>query len=110
MNIGIIFNDNDFVPTFEAIMEFFSKLEEIPRSKSQICKIVNEIVLGFYLAYQNKFRYRNSEEELEKARKYLQIGEENILLDEEVSKYCEDNQWWDNSETILLIEGQIHII
>ena len=107
MKIAIKFGDNDFYNCFsgvlKTILEAYKWTESLPKDKTHLCKIINEISYGCYLLYQNQFDYNDeaSGELCERTKKYLQITPERILLNEEVDEYLAKVDW-DNSETFIL--------
>lgn len=107
MKIAIRFGDNDFSNTFHGVLatihDAYKWNDKIP-TKEQLCKIINEMVYGHYLLYQNMFEYNDekSGEICEGTKKYLQqIKPERILINEEVDQYLKNTKW-DNSETFIL--------
>ena len=107
MKIAIKFGDNDFYNCFsgvlKTILEAHKWTESLPKDKTLLCKIINEISYGCYLLYQNQFKYNEekSGELCERTKQYLQITPERILLDKEVDEYLAEVDW-DNSETFIL--------
>lgn len=100
--LAIKFGDNDFYNTFIPLLN--TMRDSILRgcfTKKQIVDIINNCSYGFYLAFQNKFRYTNKG-----TKEYLQITEKNILLNEEVDKLFTTNDGWYNYEIFYVYANQ----
>jgi len=95
MKIAIKFGDNDFYNTFYGVLETIKNAKKwnssLTEDKEELCKIINEISYGIYLAYQNPFPNENIKE-------YLKIKPKQLLINEEVTKYLTETEW-DNSDT-----------
>lgn len=93
MKIAIKFGDNDFYNCFYGILETIKNAakwnNKITQNKEQLCKIINEISYGLYLLYQNSFKYNEEKSGniCKKTKEYLQITPDQILINEEVTKY-----------------------
>lgn len=107
MKIAIKFGDNDFYNCFTGVLktlyEAYKWQDKLPEDKEKLCKIINEISYGCYLAFQNQFSYNDekSGEFCERTKLYLQIKPEQILLNEEVDAYLASDAFM-NSETFIL--------
>ena len=106
MKIAIKFCDNDFYQCFYGVLETIKNArkwnDKVTMDKDQLCKIINEISYGIYLLYQNSFEYNEEESGnlSTKTKLYLEITSDQILLNEEVTKYLNETEW-DNSETFI---------
>lgn len=106
MKIAIKFYDNDFYQCFYGVLETIKNArkwnDKVTMDKDQLCKIINEISYGIYLLYQNSFEYNEEESGnlSTKTKLYLEITSDQILLNEEVTKYLNETEW-DNSETFI---------
>jgi hypothetical protein len=104
MKIAIKFGDNDFYNCFYGVLETIKNARQwnnkITEDKEQLCKIINEISYGLYLLYQNSFEYNKEKSGniCKKTKKYLQITSDQILINEEVTKYLKEVNW-NNSDT-----------
>lgn len=106
--IAIVTHDNDFTSTYRGVLEtlkyaFYYK-GKLSFTKQQLCEIINDITLSNYKLSQNQYEYTNGktfEEHYKHIKKYLTREEKDILLNEEVDKYLEENDW-NNSETFIL--------
>lgn len=101
MKIAIKFGDNDFIKTFEPIMDTLHKAflyrEELPTSKENLLKIINNMSLSYYLLFQSRGY-------LETEKTYLQLDESKLLIDE-VNSYLNslvNYGGFDNSSTFIL--------
>lgn len=100
MKIAIKFGDNDFIKTFDPIMDTlftaYQWREQLPTNKKELLKIINNISFGFYLLFQSR-------EYMEAEKQYLQLDESKLLLNEEVDEYLSSlESGYDNSSTFIL--------
>lgn len=97
--VGIRFTDNDFYNTMMPFMGLLLDLggDECP-SKAKIVELFNMLAPGLYWMFQNKFQYSNTLDHREHMKKYLQIKEENVFFDNEVTQHINKVNGWDNSE------------
>jgi len=109
MKIAIKFGDNDFINTFNPLMETLFKAWEyngsLPNNKEQLLILINSLSFGFYMAFQNNFEYDNLNDGNEYTRNYLQINESKLLLNDEVDSYLESLTpygGYDNTSTFIL--------
>jgi len=106
MKIAIKFGDNDFYNTWQGVLKVLREAyiwqKKLP-SKEQLCKIINELSYPCYLLFQNQFEYNEEKDGNMHGHtyNYLQITEEQILIDKEVEEYWK-NTTWDNSETFIM--------
>lgn len=93
--IGINFGDNDFHNTFLPLLDSLNLDLLEGMTKRQIATIINELVYGMYLAHQNLFQYDTDNDEHNHflKTKYLQVREDQILLNSEVTKLLEKDCW-----------------
>ena len=101
MKIAIKFGDNDFINTFHPLMnllfEAFKQTEQLPTDKKVLLKLINNISFTFYVLFQSNDYY------MEADKKYLQIDESMLLLNEEVELYLSSlDGGFDNSSTFIL--------
>lgn len=106
--IAIVTHDNDFISVYRGVLETLKAANywkcRLNFTKQQLCEIINDITLSHYKLFQNQYEYSNGksfEEHYLHIKKYLTRKEEDILLNEEVDKYLEKNDW-NNSETFVL--------
>lgn len=117
MKIAIKFGDNDFHSTFRAVLEVlhssFKYNGSLPMDKEKLCFMINTLSPILYLTHQNTYAYNGLEkvtnaskteenEEYQNTKKYLQITPDRILLNNEVTEYCKEVGFSDNSETYIL--------
>ena len=106
MKIAIKFGDNDFINTFSPLMDTLFKSyvyhNSLPDNKPQLLKLINSVSFGFYMMFQNRFEYDNLNDENEHTRKYLQIDENKLLLNEEVDAYLAEVGAGDNYSTFII--------
>ncbi len=117
MKIAIKFGDNDFHSTFRAVLEVLHSAykynDSISLDKERLCFMINTLSPILYLTHQNQYRYDGLEkvtdasktdenEEYKHIKKYLQITPAKILLNNEVTEYCKEVEFWDNAETFIL--------
>jgi hypothetical protein len=100
MKIAIKFGDNDFIKTFDPIMDTLHKAylyrEELPTSKEHLLKIINNLSFSYYLLFQSRGY-------LETEKNYLQLDKSKLLLNEEVDDYLNSlESGYDNSSTFIL--------
>lgn len=107
MKIAIKFGDNDFYNCFTGVLTTllaaYKWNESLPTDKEKLCKIINEISYGCYLAFQNQFNYNEEKtgQLCQRTKEYLQIKPTQILLNEEVDAYLKSDAFM-NSETFIL--------
>lgn len=107
MKILLLFNDNDFRST---LVSFGLMLVDAVRSagddsfltKTRILGMWNEMSLGLYMLYQNRWRYRCLDADLEYTRRYLQIGKSKLLVGDDVDAYVYANQRRWNGEWLFV--------
>lgn len=110
MKIAIKFGDNDFHSTWFPIMETLKSAYdyngELPQTKEELLIIINNLSCGFYLAFQNQFKYNDEKNlEISHTKKYLILTEEELLLNDEVDNYLKSLEPFggiDNSSTFIL--------
>lgn len=106
MIIGIRFSDNDFWATVEG---FLKNLLEVglesysDLSKEGIVNLFNKSAMGIYYLVQNRGDYESSPD----LENYLKIETKNVYLNEEVKKYIENCNGWDNREFFVL-DTKVH--
>ena len=106
MKIAIKFGDNDFYNCFYGVLETIKNArkwnDNVTEDKEKLCNIINEISYGLYLLYQNSFEYNQEKSGIlcSHTKKNLQIKPDQILINEEVSKYLLEVEW-DNSDTYI---------
>ena len=106
MKIAIKFGDNDFYNCFYGVLETIKNArkwnDNVTEDKKKLCKIINEISYGLYLLYQNSFEYNEEKSGniCKRTKEYLQITPDQILINDEVTKYLSEVEW-DNSDTYL---------
>lgn len=91
---AIVFGDNDFYNTFVPLVEALGKAAWEEITKEQLCEIANNLLYGYYLLHQNRFRYTNGNETNLKDT-YLKIRPQDILFNEEMDAVVAD---WQNGE------------
>lgn len=105
MKLAIRFGDNDFyntfIPLLQSINSAFHNSDNFPEDKTSLLRFVNELSFPFYLLAQNQLKYNASEEELKRMKKYLEISEEQLLLDKEIDEYLKEDIHY-NGELYLL--------
>ena len=110
MKMAIRFHDNDFGQTFravaEAMYESFKWAGQFPTDKEKLAYIINNMSLAMYVLRQNQWEHKYERDEdftahFEHTRKYIHVEPTQILVDKEVDKFLEENQW-DNSETVIM--------
>jgi len=109
MKIAIKFGDNDFYHMWYGVLtvlaEAYKYSKRLPIEKTRLCIIINKLVYGCYLAFQNQFEYNNEGGHGDGS--YYQINEDQILIDHEVDEYLKETSW-DNSETFVLSIDDYH--
>lgn len=110
--IAIRFGDNDFYNCFEGVLQTldnaFKYHGKLPTDKKLLCVIINQLIYGHYLLFQNQFEYNEEKDGVisKRTKQYLQITPEKILINEEVDNFIRgidwDNHGWDNHETFVM--------
>lgn len=87
-DIAIVFGDNDFYPTFSELLKAIGGKvnDQKIKDKQTILKVINSSVVGYYRTFQNPYQYADDWDD-NKAQSYLQIREDQLLINEEVIKY-----------------------
>lgn len=91
MKLVLTFYDRGFFHTFEAVVETLAlvykewgwKHRELPNDKKYLCEIINGLLYPSYLLHQHDVN-ENYGYNTESLKEYLIIGEENILLNNEI--------------------------
>ena len=106
--IAIRYHDNDFYFAFLGILHTIDGACDNARNwrdaglstfdKERWAEIINEMMLGMYLLWQNQMCYSCDRES---TKKYLTIKPEYVLLNEEVDEYLSKTEW-DNGETFVM--------
>lgn len=110
MKIAIRFGDNDFYSTWNNVMETlqvaYDTYGELPSTKEKLLLMINNVSYGFYLLFQNQFKYHEEAElKVSSTKEYLIMTENELLLNEEVDEYLESLIPFggiDNSSTFIL--------
>jgi hypothetical protein len=99
MKIAIKFGDNDFINTFHPLMETlyraYEHSGELPQTKTELLRVINLLVMGHYLLFQNAYY-------MEADKEYLTVTEDQLLLNEEVDEYLKVWKDGDNSSTFII--------
>lgn len=98
--VGIDFHDNDFHILFRSFLEnIVAKMKYHP-TKEQLAEIFNNVNLGLYLAFQNKFEYGvDDKKHLEYLRnRYLRLVPEDFLLGDEIDSFMLSEDFFSNGE------------
>lgn len=97
MKIALVFGDNDFWKTQYNLMKTLNdafQWNELPDlNKEEICFIINELSMGFYLLFQCRDIsevIQNSEKQKD-YKDYLFIKPSDVLIDDEVDEYIKEN-------------------
>lgn len=109
--LAIRFSDNDFYNTMDAFFTILNKrgihhYENL--SKEKIVKLFNISAPGLYWLYQKG--YESNLEMEEHMSKYIQIKIDNVYIDDEVDKYIQDHNGWDNCEFFVLDNGYFFVV
>jgi hypothetical protein len=107
--IAIRFCDNDFYFNFRGVLENLANAalegKGLNITKEQLCFLINQLSLPMYIVFQNTFKYNNLAKDytghFKQIKKYLQITEEKLLINEEVDNFLIKTHW-DNAETFIL--------
>ena len=107
MRIGINFGDSDFYNCFAGVLLTILQAYNwtggsVSEIKKDLASIINEISYGCYILFQ---QYRHGDEIKEdkiRIKKYLQITEDKILINEEIDEYIEDQPEQLNGELFVL--------
>lgn len=109
MKIALVFGDNDFWKTQFNLMKLLNdafqwngNLKNL--TKEEICFIINELSLGFYIIFQSRdiTELIYSEIELNNTRDYLKVYPKDILFNDEVDEYLETHSQCGNSDTNII--------
>lgn len=108
MTLVIVFGDNDFVKTYEPLGEillqaFRKGLLDESTSKEKITFIINQLVYGVYVLFQNNCKYEEEKSFcVSNTKEYLQITTDNIMLDDEAYDYLETMKNIPNREVLVI--------
>lgn len=118
--IAIKFGDNDFYNTLRPLLEIIKISQtwkhyrnEIELDKTRLCWIINNLSPIIYIMFQNFWEYNGLDKieikdtskssEFKRIQKYLQITEDQLLINNEVDEYIQSlKDGWDNQETHIL--------
>lgn len=108
--ILVKFGDNDFRYTMMAFGRLFVERDyardpgwaEGWLTEAKIAELWNMLTPGLYLLCQNEGRYRNTSEDFEHTRKYLQITPDRVYLNEAAREYVTNHQWGWNGEWLFI--------
>ena len=96
MKIGIRFGDNDYQREFVAVLKIFQNYYEkhldLPYSKSDLVKIINELSTGIFLM-ETRRRFAEESEKIEFYRSYIKLSEKDVFLNEEVDNFIANNPY-----------------
>ena len=84
--------DNDFINVVKAFVESIASTifkDNFKTSKADIARLFNETAYSFYLIH--RFDNFPTEEETKKLKSYLQIKEEDVYFDGEISEFTNFN-------------------
>lgn len=108
MTIAIHFGDNDFINTYEPLGKILlqafrnGSLDE-STSKEKIVFIVNQLIYGVYVLFQNNCKYEEEKDfSISNTKEYLQITTENVMLDDEAYQYLETMRSVQNREVLVV--------
>lgn len=104
--VGIRFGDNDFYHTItpfmrnlqQALSSHRYKWESYDELRKIIIRLFNDTALAFYILHQNCYRYDCEPKDLETIKNYLRVGEEEVLVGEEVTDFLLKVDFQDNQE------------
>lgn len=100
----IRFSDNDFYAVYCKLAACILLAERaLPTDKNKLSFLVNQLLFGMYVLFQNPFKYNGMEKMdstyIDHMRAYLQIDPTRILVNEDAVEY-KLNTDWDNGETL----------
>lgn len=90
--VGIKFGDNDFGLTLSAFIRLLAENSrsegQIPETKVKIVELFNRSAPGIYWVAQNRLQYNPNWD----PSTYLQIGEEDVYVDDEVDEFINSDR------------------